>query len=98
MRHGVGEKIVDDDRLEAHLRLAAFNQQLRDVRDGVFEILDELDAIEILREHVPAHRQWLLDRLALALDRAASVRSSVADAEWEVECEIAEEEDDSPAV
>ena len=85
---------MDDDRLEERLRLEAFNQQLRDVRDGVFEILDELDAIEILREHVPAHRQWLLDRLALALERAASLRAPIADAEWEVECEI--DDDDSP--
>jgi hypothetical protein len=36
---------------------------------AVFELLDKLDAIEILSQHVPLFRRFLLDRLENALRR-----------------------------
>jgi hypothetical protein len=84
---------MDDNKtlnaLDVHFRLAALDQELRDVHDKVFELLDELDVVEILRAHVPTHHRWLLDRLELALRRIDFLDQAIADAEsveaWEQE-------------
>lgn len=79
-----------DEKLEAlnaHHRLAALYQQLHDVRDRVFELLDELDVVEILRAQVPTRQLWLLDRLECALRRIDSLDESIAGAEYDVELE-----------
>ena len=57
------------DAQSARYRLAELNHQPRGVRDRVFELLNELDALEILRDNVPARSRWLFDRLELALLR-----------------------------
>ena len=78
-----------DDKLDAQsarYRLAELNHQLRGVRDRVFELLNELDAVEILRAHVPARRRWLFDRLELALRRIDWLDAAIADTE--TDCEI----------
>ena len=84
------------DKLESYNRLAQLDQQLRDVRDRVFEMLDDLNAVEIMRKHVPAHHRWLFDRLDSALQRIDLLDGAIAEAEYEAERELEDDTDDSP--
>ena len=88
------------DKLDSYNRLAQLDQQLRDVRDRVFEMLDDLNAVEIMRKHVPAHHRWLFDRLDSALRRIDLLDGAIAEAEYEAEYEaereLEDDTDDSP--
>lgn len=58
----------------------------------VYDMLEELDAMDILRQRVPPHKQYLLDRLAWAL---RVIDDEEDEEEWaEIAAALAEDDDD----
>jgi hypothetical protein len=51
----------------ASRQLERLHHEADDVRSDVFDLLDELGAVDILREHAPPSQRFLLDRLEIAL-------------------------------
>jgi hypothetical protein len=49
------------------MRLARLREEFDDVRDDIFELLEDLGAVEILRAHTPPSERWVLDRLENAV-------------------------------
>ena len=57
----------DNDPFDRQRSLGDLYEELYETQDTVIDLLDELDAMEILREHVPAPRRLSLDRLETAI-------------------------------
>jgi hypothetical protein len=64
----------------AQQRLVSLQGASDEALGQVFELLHELDAVEILRLHTPPSRRWQLDRLETALRLADGLRDVIEDA------------------
>jgi hypothetical protein len=75
-------------------RFMLLRYELDAVLGRVFELLDDLNVVELLREHTPASRRWQVDRLETALARVDRLTDDIDDVVNEAE----EEAEAKPAV
>jgi hypothetical protein len=56
-------------------------EEFHDACEQVIELLDELDAVEVLRAHLPPSRSFLMDRLEIALRRMEGLNRELEQSE-----------------
>jgi hypothetical protein len=69
-----------DDFLNAQHMVASLQEESGDATDRIFDLLAELDAVDILRLHTPPSRRWQLDRLETALQLVDRLHGDIDDA------------------